>query len=99
YRSLSSTVDVLYGHWRLVCRSLIAVMITLLLPKIFEKQMAKASLNTTKENGRFLSRVSEAFAAFDTLFSYSLLENITKDTQAASLNLADGKNEQAVVVS
>src|SRR5699024_10865730 len=38
-------------------------------------------------------------AGFDTLFSYSLLENITKDTQAASLNLAAAKNEQAVVVS
>src|SRR5690625_1413111 len=97
--TLTSTVALFFFHWSLVLWTLIAGMITVFLPKIFEKQMAKASLNTTKENERFLSRVSEALAGFDTLFSYSLLENITKDTQAASLNLAAAKNEQAVVVS
>ncbi|HIZ71400.1 MAG TPA: ABC transporter ATP-binding protein/permease [Candidatus Atopostipes pullistercoris] len=97
--TLTSTVALFFFHWSLVLWTLIAGMITIFLPKIFEKQMAKASLNTTKENERFLSRVSEALAGFDTLFSYSLLENITKDTQAASLNLAAAKNEQAVVVS
>src|SRR5699024_3646074 len=41
----------------------------------------------------------EALAGFDTLFSYSLLKNITTNTKAASLNLADAKNKQAIVVS
>src|SRR5699024_716479 len=59
----------------------------------------EASLKTTKENEYFLSRVSEVLAGFDTLFSYSLLKNITTNTKEASLNLADAKNKQAVVVS
>src|SRR5699024_3748304 len=52
--TLTSTVALFFFQWSLVLWTLIAGMITGFLPKIFEKQMAKASLNTTKENERFL---------------------------------------------
>src|SRR5699024_8991776 len=97
--TLTSVIALLFFHWSLVLWTVVAGALTIFLPKIFEKQMAKSSLNTTKENERFLSRVSEVLAGFDTLFSYSLLKNITKNTREASLKLATGKNDQAVVVS
>ena len=97
--TLTSVIALFFFHWSLVLWTIIAGTLTVFLPKIFEKQMAEASLKTTKENEYFLSRVSEALAGFDTLFSYSLLKNITTNTKAASLNLADAKNKQAIVVS
>ena len=97
--TLTSVIALLFFHWSLVLWTVVAGALTIFLPKIFEKQMAKSSLNTTKENERFLSRVSEVLAGFDTLFSYSLLKNITKNTREASLKLATAKNDQAVVVS
>lgn len=97
--TLTSVIALFFFHWSLVLWTVVAGALTIFLPKIFEKQMAKSSLNTTKENERFLSRVSEVLAGFDTLFSYSLLKNITKNTREASLKLATAKNDQAVVVS
>lgn len=97
--TLTSIVALFLFHWSLVVWSLIAGSLTIYLPKIFEKQMAAASLNTTQENEQFLSQISEVLAGFDTLFSYSLLNRITNQTKAASLQLAEAKNKQAVVVS
>ena len=97
--TLTSIVALFFFHWSLVVWAIIAGTLTVFLPKLFEKQMAKASLFTTEENERFLSSVSEVLAGFDTLFSYSLLKNITDNTEQASLKLADAKNKQARVVS
>jgi len=97
--TLTSVVALFFFHWSLVVWTIISGAITIFLPKLFEKQMADASLFTTQENERFLSQVSEVLAGFDTLFSYSLLENITTDTKNASLKLATAKNKQARVVS
>lgn len=97
--TVTSIIALFFFHWSLVVWSLIAGALTIYLPKIFEKQMAQASLNTTQENENFLSQVSEALAGFDTLFSYGLLNRITTQTNSASLQLADAKNKQAVVVS
>lgn len=97
--SFTSVIALFYFHWSLVLITLLTGALTLWLPKLVEKQMAKASLFTTQENERFLSRVSEVLAGFDTLFSYSLLKNLTTDTESTSLQLADAKNQQAKVVS
>jgi len=97
--TFTSIIALFFFHWSLVVWALISGAMTIFLPKIFDKQMADASLATTRENEQFLSRVSEALAGFDTLFSYRLLENITTDTKDASLKLADVKNNQARVVS
>src|SRR5699024_4923655 len=83
----------------LVVWSLIAGALTIYLPKIFEKQMAEASLKTTEENEHFLSTVSEMLAGYDTLYSYGLLNRITKQTKTASLELAATKNKQAQVIA
>lgn len=97
--TVTSIIALFFFHWTLVVWSLIAGSLTIYLPKIFEKQMAQASLNTTEENEHFLSKVSEMLAGYDTLFSYGLLKRITSHTEDASLELADAKNKQAVVVS
>lgn len=97
--TMTSIVALFFFHWSLVVWSLLAGSLTIFLPKIFEKQMAKTSLSTTKENEHFLSQVSEVLAGFDTLFSYGLLKRITQNTEDASLQLAESKNKQAVVVS
>lgn len=97
--TLSSVIALFYFHWSLVVWATIAGALTIWLPKIFEKKMAEASLFTTKENERFLAKVTEMLAGFDTLFSYSLLHRITGSTRQASLSLADAKNKQAVVIS
>lgn len=97
--TVTSIIALFFFHWSLVVWSLIAGSLTIYLPKIFEKQMAQASLNTTKENEHFLSKVSEMLAGYDTLFSYGLLNRVTTHTEEASLELADAKNKQAVVVS
>lgn len=97
--TLTSIIALFFFHWSLVVWALIAGALTIFLPKIFEKKMAQASLHTTQENERFLSHVSEGLAGFDTLFSYSLLKNITANTREASLELAAAKNKQAIIVS
>lgn len=97
--TVTSIGALFFFHWSLVLWTFVAGGLTIYLPKIFEKQMAEASLNTTQENEHFISRVSEFLGGFDTLFSYSLLNRITENTKQASLELADAKNNQAVVVS
>lgn len=97
--TFTSIIALFFFHWSLVIWSLFAGGLTIYLPKIFEKQMAQTSLNTSQENEQFLSKVSEFLGGFDTLFSYSLLKKITNKTEEASLQLADAKNKQAVVVS
>lgn len=97
--TVTSIIALFFFHWSLVVWAIIAGTLTIFLPKLFEKQMAKASLFTTEANERFLSSVSEVLAGFDTLFSYGLLQNITDNTKEASLELADAKNKQARVVS
>lgn len=97
--TVTSIIALFFFHWSLVIWAIIAGAFTIFLPKIFEKKMAQASLKTTQENERFLSHVSEGLAGFDTLFSYSLLKNITANTREASLELAAAKNKQAIIVS
>lgn len=95
----TSIIALFFFHWSLVVWSLIAGALTIYLPKIFEKQMAEASLKTTEENEHFLSTVSEMLAGYDTLYSYGLLNRITKQTKTASLELAATKNKQAQVIA
>ena len=97
--ALTSMIALFFFHWSLVVWSFFSGAITILLPKIFEKQMAQSSLYTTKENENFLSHISESLGGYDTLFSFGLLKKISKDTKEASLKLGAAKNQQAIVVS
>lgn len=97
--SFTSVLALFFFHWSLGLLTLVVGGLTILLPKIFQKQMAEASLATTKENERFLSQASEFLTGFDTLFSYSLLDRITQKTKKSSLKLADAKNKQAAVIA
>ena len=97
--SVTSVVALFFFHWSLGVWTLVIGGITILLPKIFQRQMGEASLYSTKQSEHFLSQVTEFLAGFDTLFSYSLLGRITEKTQEASLKLADAKNKQAGVVA
>lgn len=97
--TITSVIALFYFHWSLVLWAFFAGGLTIWLPKIFEKQMAKTSLFMTQENERFLSKVSEVLGGFDTLFSYHLLKNMTHATETASLQLAEAKNDQANAVS
>src|SRR5699024_1416135 len=92
--TLTSVISLLFLHWSLVLWTVVAGPLTIFLPKIFEKQMAKSSLNTTDECERFVSRVSEVLAGLYTLISYSRLKNITNNTREASLKLATAKQDQ-----
>lgn len=97
--SLTSVAALFYFHWSLVVWSFAAAALTLLLPKLLEEQMGEAALAATQENERFLSKSTDALGGFDTLFSYGLLKRITSQIKEASIQLAQAKNHQALVVS
>ena len=97
--TLTSVIGLLYFHWSIVLWSFIAAFITLLLPRIYQKRLSKATLLTTQENERFVSKSNDVLGGFDTLFSYSRLKKITTDIKQASINLAEAKNNQARVIS
>lgn len=97
--SFTSVVALFFFHWSLGVWALVIGGVTILLPKVFQKQMGEASLFSTKQSEHFLTQSSEFLGGFDTLFSYGLLERITEKTKEASLKLADAKNKQAAVVA
>lgn len=96
--SLTAVIALFLFHWSLVVWSFAAAGLTLLLPRLYQKKMAEATLFTTQENERFLGKSSEVLGGFDTLFAFSLLKKMTKDIKAASLALADARNNQARVM-
>ncbi|HLR91593.1 MAG TPA: ABC transporter transmembrane domain-containing protein, partial [Atopostipes sp.] len=95
--SITSVVALFFFHWSLVLWSMIAAGLTILLPRVLQKQMGQAALATTEENERFLSKANDVLGGFDTLFSYSMLKKITSDIKEASLSLAAAKDKQARV--
>lgn len=96
--TFTAVVALFFFHWSLVILSFLIASLTLLLPRILQKQMGEATLRTTQENERFLSKANDVLSGFDTLFSYNHLHKITKDIKIASDSLADAKNNQARVI-
>lgn len=96
--TITSIIALLFFHWSIAIWSLMATAITLLLPKIVEKKMGDAQLFVTQENEGFISTANDVLGGFDTLFSYNLLNKITRNMKSASLNLADAKTKQAHVI-
>lgn len=97
--AVSSIIALFIFHWSIVLMTLALTALTMLLPRLYQKALSKASLFTTEENERFLSKVTDTLNGFDTFFSFNLLEKITKNTEEASLKLADAKNEQNKVTA
>lgn len=97
--TVTSIIALLTFHWSILVLTLAIAGLTLLLPRIYQKKLSEASLFTTKENERFLSKVTDTLNGFDTFFSFNLLTKLTKDTEAASLKLGDAKNKQTRVVA
>lgn len=97
--AFTSIIALFFFHWSLGIWTLFIGGVTILLPKIYQKQLGKATLKTTNENETFISTASEFLAGYDTLFSYSLLKIITEKIEAGSNQLADAKNNQASVVA
>lgn len=95
--TVTSVIALLFFHWTLVLWSFFAGAVTLLLPRLYEKKMSEASLFTTQENERFLSRASDMLGGFDTLFSFGLLKRMHQKINHASLNLETARNNQARV--
>ncbi|MFC6465073.1 ATP-binding cassette domain-containing protein [Marinilactibacillus sp. GCM10026970] len=95
----TSVFALFFFHWSIVILSFVIGALTLWLPKLFEKKLATASLETTRQNEVFLSKSSDALSGFDTLFSFNLLSRITSSVRLASLELAEAKNRQARVMS
>lgn len=98
-QTVTSIIALLYYHWSIVLMTLAICALTLALPKIYQKQMGEASLQTTKESERFLSRITDVLSGFDTLFSLNLLNLLSRRTKEASLELAETKNSQAAVIA
>jgi len=96
--TITAVVALFFFHWSLVLWSFIAAGITLLLPRIYQKQMNEAALFTTQENERFLTKANDVLSGFDTLFSYNNLKKITTDIKEASIHLAEAKDTQARVL-
>lgn len=96
--TITSVIALFFFHWSLVVWSFIAAGLTLLLPRIYQGKMNEASLATTQENERFMTKANDVLGGFDTLFSYSMLKKIPKDIKDASINLAKAKDNQARVV-
>lgn len=95
--TITSAIALLFFHWSIVVWSFIVAGITLLLPRIYQKKLAEATLATTEENEEFLSKANDVLGGFDTLFSYSKLKKITLDIKEASIALAEAKDHQARV--
>jgi ABC-type multidrug transport system fused ATPase/permease subunit len=96
--SVTSITALFFFHWSLVVWSLAAAGLTLLLPRLYQKKMAAATLHTTQENERFLGKSTEVLGGYDTLFSLSLLRKLTTDIKKASIALAEARNDQARVI-
>jgi len=96
--TLTSVIALFFFHWSLVLWSFIVAGMTLLLPRIYQKQMNEAALFTTEENERFLTKANDVLGGFDTLFSYNSLKKITTDIKEASIQLAKAKDTQARVL-
>lgn len=96
---LASMFGLLFFHWSLSVWSVFVGLLTILLPRLIEKKISQASLYMTEESERFLGKVTSILQGFDTLFSFNLLEKVTKDTETASLKLADAKNRQKKMIS
>lgn len=96
--TVTSVIALLFFHWTLVLWSFFAGGVTLLLPRLYEKKMSEASLFTTQENERFLSKANDMLSGFDTLFSFSLLNRLHQKINIASLDLETAKNNQAHVM-
>ncbi|MGP6139087.1 ABC transporter ATP-binding protein [Jeotgalibaca sp. A127] len=97
--TVSSVVALFAFHWSIVVMTVALTALTLGLPKLYEKKLKAASLFTTEENERFISKVTDTLNGFDTFFSFNLLQKISKNTQEASLALADAKNNQTRVTA
>lgn len=97
--TISSILALFYFHWSLVILAILAGMLTIYLPRLLEKPMAKAALATTEENERFMAIVTEKLAGYDTFFSYNLLAVIQEKTSQASDTLGEQKNKQAKVLA
>src|SRR5690625_752310 len=95
----TAVVGLFVFHWSIVIWTLFVSGLTLLLPTLYQKKLAKASLKTTEEGERFLSRVNNVLNGFDTLFSFNLLKKITTDTKKASLDLANAKNDRVKIIA
>lgn len=95
----TSVIALFFFHWSIVVLSFVIGALTLWLPKLFEKKLATASLEATRQNEVFLSKSSDVLSGFDTLFSFSLLSRMTSSVRLASLDLAQAKNIQARVLS
>lgn len=93
--TVSSVIALLFFHWSIVIWSFTAAGITLLLPKIYEKQLGEVTLEASQENERFVSKANNVLGGFDTLFSYSLLKKITKDIKEGSFALENAVGRQA----
>lgn len=93
--TLTSVVALLFFHWSIVVWSFIAAGITLLLPKIYEKQLGEVTLEMSQENEHFVSKSNNILGGFDTLFSYSLLKKITKEIKKGSKALEKANDKQA----
>lgn len=97
--TVSSVIALFAFHWSIVVMTIVLTALTLSLPKLYENKLKTASLSTTEENERFISKVTDTLNGFDTFFSFNLLQKLTRNTQEASVALADAKNNQTRVTA
>lgn len=97
--TVTSVIALLFFHWSIVVLTLVLTAVTLILPKIYETKLKEASLFTTEENERFISKVTDTLNGFDTFFSYNLLARLSQNTESASVELGDAKNKQTNVIA
>lgn len=67
--TVTSIIALFYYRWSIVAMTFLMTGITLLLPRMYQKKLSAASLFTTEENERFLSKVADTLNGFDTFFS------------------------------
>lgn len=82
-----STISLFFFHYSLVITVFVFTILMIYIPKKLSKKLNEATLNITKENERFISKIQNVLSGFDSLFSLNLTKIIPSKTRQASEEL------------
>ncbi|MBS4462106.1 ABC transporter ATP-binding protein [Aerococcaceae bacterium zg-B36] len=82
-------------HWSLIVLTLTETILLLQLPKLFHQELGEKSLAVSQENEQFISKVSDYFSGYDTLYAFQRLPYIRKKVHDDSVLLGNTKRHYA----
>lgn len=88
---LFSEIALMFVHFSLFFSTIFLAALLITIPKLFSKQLQDANLAVTKENSRFLGKITDLLDGFDVLFSSGLSHLLVNKINFQSQKLATFK--------